>query len=269
VRRAVAIAIVLASSSAHAEDVCDDPIADPVPLAVRSGGFDATRSACLRADVDVRLGAHALIDTPGFYGTLGGGLQIGIRFLESFGLEWGATVDVVDLTFAQTAVVTATDATYGPITIHGALGRPVGERLRLAALARADVPFTRSSLDSSSAGVQLAGLATYRAASRVAVHGRAGLLGWYASSPGGTSTRAAAVVSADAAIRTWWWLDAIAGVETQAGWYGLGLDHVAARVGAHAHLGAGPWRLDVGAMLPLAGTERTNLVFTLGLLRDR
>jgi hypothetical protein len=266
VRAAIVAAIVAAAGVAHA-DVCDDPIADPVPVALR--GFDATHAACLRADVDVRLGAHALIDTPGFYGTLGGGLQIAIRFLESFGLEWGATVEVVDLTFAQTAVVTATDATYGPVSIHAALGRRVGERLHVAGLMRVEIPFTRSALDASSGGAQAAGLATYAATDRLAVHGRAAALGWYGTSAGGTTARAAALLSTDAAVRTWWWLDASAGLELQSGWYGLGLDHLALRIGTHAHLGAGPWRLDLGALIPLAGTERTDLAFTLALLRDR
>lgn len=267
-KRAIVVALVLTSATAHAEDVCDDSIVDPVAVPLRAGGFDLPRSACLRADFGTRIDAHALVDTPDFYGTLGGDLFIGVRFLEDMGFEWGATVRVVDVTFAQTAVLTATEATYGPISVHGAIGTAQSDDLHLGGELRVELPFTRAIGEPSSAGAQLAGLATYAAHDTVALHGRAALLGWYATSAGGTDTRGAGLVSVDASIRAITWLRASAGLELQGGWYRSGVDHLAARLGAHWRV-VGPWRVDVGAVVPIAGEERTDLAFTLGLRRDR
>lgn len=269
--RALAILLILTSTAAaepYPHDVCDDPIDDPVAIGMRAGGFDAPRSACLRATLDARVRGHALIDTPEFYGTLGGEVAVGLRFVEDLGLEWGATVRLVDVTFAQTAVITDTELRYGPVSVHAAMDHRRSSRLRLAGLLGLEVPFTRSELETSTAGAQLAGLATWRALDRVAVHGRVAALGWYGSSVSGTSVRGAAVVSADAAIRTVHWLHAFAGLEASAGWYRGGVDHVAARVGAHWRVYS-RWRVDVGAIVPVLGKERLDLAFTIGVHRDR
>lgn len=265
--RALVIVAALAAP-ALAEDVCDDAIVDPVPVPVRAGGFDAPRSACLRSELAIRAGGHALIDTPGFYGTLGGELALDLRFIESFGFEWGANVRLVDATFAQTAVIAETDLRYGPVSAHVAYRHVRSPRLHVAGLFATELPFTRSELKTSSAGAQLAGLATWRAADRVAIHGRLAGLGWYGRSVGGTSVRGAVVISADAAIRTVRWLDAFAGLETSVGWYRGGVDHVAARAGVHWRVKSA-WRVDLGALVPLAGEDRLDLAFTLGVHRDR
>jgi hypothetical protein len=268
VKRAVVLLALLWPAIARAEDVCDDTIVDPVAVPLRVGGFDLTRSACTRSDFEARVGGHALVDTPDFYGTLGGDLLLGIRFLEQAGFEWGASVRVVDVTFAQTAVVSATEATYGPVSVHAALGQAQSDDLHLGGVVRVELPFTRAVGQPSTSGAQLAGLATWAAHDRVALHGRAGLLGWYGASAGGTDLRGAGVLSVDASVRTIAWLRASAGLELQAGWYRSGVDHLAARVGAHWRV-FGPWRVDLGALLPVAGEERTDLAVTLGVRRDR
>jgi hypothetical protein len=266
------VLLLLVPSLAHADEapepLCDDSIVDPPAVGLRSGNFDAPRSACLRSELEVRVDTRALIDTPGFHGTLGGDLQIGLRTLEDFGLEWGVTLQMVDYTFAQTAVVTATDATYGPFSLHGALGRDVTERVKVAGYLRFEVPFTRSLLDVTMGGTQLAALATWDAYPWIAVHGRGGALFWYASSQGGFTGRAAGVLSADGAFRVNGWLETFGGLEVQAGWYRGGIDHVAARLGAHWRV-KGAWRVEVAALVPLAGEERTNAALTIAVKRDR
>ncbi len=265
--KALALLLVL-TATAHAEDVCDDAIVDPVPVPVRAGGFDAPRSACLRSDLELRTGAHALVDTPNFYGTLGGDLSLGIRFVEPIGLEWGASLRVADATFAQTAVLAVTEVQYGPATAHLAMDHVMSPDLHLAGVLAIEVPFTRSDVETSTAGAQLGGVATWRAHDRLAVHGRLATLGWYSASIGGTSTRGAIVASSDAAIRTTGWLDTLVGLEVSAGWYRGGVDHLAARLGVHWRVRSA-WRVDVGALVPVAGAERLDLAFTLGVRRDR
>jgi hypothetical protein len=93
------------------------------------------------------------------------------------------------------------------------------------------------------------------------------LLGWYASSSTGSTTRGAAALSADLSWRVIRWLSVTAGADVQLGWYGAGLDHVALRAGAHWRV-KGPWRAEVAAGLPLLGAERQNFAVTLGVRRD-
>jgi hypothetical protein len=271
--RGLLAVLLLAPALAHADDepeppLCDDPIVDPPAVGLRAGNFDAPRSACLRSELEVRVDTRALIDTPGFHGTLGGDLQVGLRTLEDFGLEWGVTLQFVDYTFAQTAVVTATDATYGPFSLHGALGRDLTDRVKVAGYLRFEVPFTRSLLDVTMGGTQVAALATWDAHPWIAVHGRGGALLWYASSQGGFTGRAAGVLSADGAVRVNRWLETMAGLELQAGWYRSGVDHFAGRLGAHWRV-KGPWRVEVAALVPLAGEERTNVALTIAIKQDR
>lgn len=259
--------ILLALAGTARADVCDDPRDDPSPVAIRDGGFDATRSACLRGAFELRTDAHALIDTPDFYGTLGGDLDLGVAFVETPAFAWGARVRLADVTFAQTAVTTATELRYGPASVHAAVRSVRSPDVHVAGVVAVELPFTREDVESTRAGGQLAGLVSWRAADRVTVHGRLAALGWFGQSALGTSTRVAGVASVDAAVRLGG-VRVLGGVEASAGWYRGGLDHVAARLGARWRLG-GAWRMDAGVVVPVAGDERLDLGFTLGVTRDR
>ncbi len=86
-RRLLPALVVLGASAPAAADLeatapCAEHIDDPVTLPWRDSGIDGGRGGCLHADVAVRLGARALVDTPDFYGTLGGDATVQIRLLE-------------------------------------------------------------------------------------------------------------------------------------------------------------------------------------------
>lgn len=275
-RIAVALALALAAGTAAADetgeppDVCDDPIDEPIAVVWREAAADALRGACLQTDVAIRLGGRALIDEPDFYGTLGSDAAFAVRFVDGKHLEWGLGFRIVDLAFVQNAVWKITDARYGPVSAHVAYGgrsRLGGRALARTLALRVNVPLTESRIEGSSGAAQLAALATWHARSRLRVHGRAMLLGWYGSSIGGTSWRGAAALSADVSWRANRWLTPTAGVDLQLGWYGAGLDHVAVRAGAHWRV-KGRWRAEAAAGLPFAGAERQDLALTLGVRRD-
>jgi hypothetical protein len=271
---AATVAVALAAAPATAEPLagapCEEHIDDPVPLPWREGGVDAPRGACLHAELSARLGGHALIDTPGFYGTLGGELTLAARVVESSWLEWGLGLRLLDGVFVQNAVLSVTELGYGPVSAHvaiGADGSLAGRRARRAAYVRADVPFTRASLDSHSGALQLGVAETLMLGPRLRLHAHVAVLGWYGASTGGRVTRASVSGSLDAAWRPIRWMTLLAGADVQGGWYGLGLDHVAARVATHWRV-RGLWRAEFAAGLPLAGAERTDLGFALGVRRD-
>jgi hypothetical protein len=267
--RACVLTLVLATGAAAA-DPCEEHIDDPVAVPWRESGVDAARGGCLHADLSAVTRGHAVIDTPNFYGTLGGELTIAIRLLESSGFEWGVALRAVDGVFVQNAVLTVDEVGYGPVSGHIALGdrsELAGKPLARALYARLELPFTRSRLDGSTGALQVGAAATWLAAPRLRVHGHAALLGWYASSTGGRDGRAAFMTSVDAAYRAVRSLSIAAGADVQVGWYGWGLDHVAVHAGAHWRV-KGLWRAELAAGAPLAGTERTDLAFTVAVRRD-
>jgi hypothetical protein len=265
---AFGLALIAAGGGATAEP-CEDHVDDPIALPWREAGVDAPRGGCLRSEVSVDLLGHALIDEPAFYGTLGGGASVMARFGGQY-VEYGLGVRLLDATFVQNAVLKVTETGYGPITAQVALGDqgPVaGRPAAYVVYARVEVPFTRAELAMSSGGIQLGGALTWQIGAHHRLHGRVGLLGAYASSAAGSETRGAGVASVDLSSTLLSWLVATGGVDVQGGWFGAGLDHVAARAGAHWRI-TGVWRAAVAAGVPLVGAERTDVAFTLGVRRD-
>jgi hypothetical protein len=269
-RLRLAVSFALLASAPAAADPCEDHVDDPIALPWRESGVDAARGGCLHADVGAALRGRTLVDTGDFYGNLAGELTLAIRLLESDRLEWGFSLRVLDGIFVQNAVLTADELAYGPITGHialGSRGSRAGKALARALYARLEVPFTRSRLDGSSGALQLGVAETWHLATHVRVHLHGGVLGWYASSTTGRDGRAAVMASADGALTVTGWLALFGGLDTQAGWYGWALDHIALRAGAHWRV-KGVWRTELAAGLPLVGEERQDLVFTLGVRRD-
>ena len=170
----------------------------------------------------------------------------------------------------QNAVWKRVEPSYGPVVAHGALGTATtlaGRPVRLAVVAQAALPYTRSTVAGSTGALQLGAVATWHARARLRVHARAAALGWYGAAVTGTSTRAAGLVALDASWRARRWLSAELGVDVQGGWYGVGLDHVAVRAAAHWRV-VGPWRVAVGVGAPVVGAERQDLAATVGVRRD-
>lgn len=267
----VAIVALAGARLAAAEPgVCDDPIDQPIAVAWRAAGADATRGACLHPDVALELGGRAVIDTPAYYGTLGGAASIVARFVENDHFEWGLGLRLVDVAYVQNAVWKLTDAGYGPVLAHAALGDRVtlgGRALQRAVAVRLVLPFTESRLEGSTGAAQLAGVATWHLRPRLRVHGRAMVLGWYGAAVTGTSVRGAVALSTDVSWRAVRWLTPTAGVDVQLGWYGAGLDHVAVRAGAHWRV-KGRWRAEAAAGVPVLGAERQDVAVTVGVRRD-
>lgn len=270
-RVAAVIAIVACAAPARADEpTCATPSADPVAVPWRDTGFDAGRGACPRPGGSVVLGGHALVDTPAFYGTLGADATVSLRLADG-AVEWLLAARLPTVTFVQNAVLAATDVGYGPVAIGAMIGedaRLAGRPLRVALAARVDLPFTEDRLASTRLGGQVAALATWRFAGGWHLHGRVALLGAHTWSELGEDGRAAAALGADV-VRGLLGrrLFVGAGLDAQLGWYGVGLDHLAARVHAQVPV-AGRWRTALAVGVPAVGDERTDLAFTLGVTRD-
>ena len=269
--RASGLGLILTASLAPALAVADPacpPLVDPVPLGVRDAAFDAQRGACLGPEMSARVVGLATIDTPNFYGTLGGGLVLGARFLPHHRVEVGVSARAVDYTFAQDAVVIAHDVRFGPVIAHAAIGGPIAMNrdARWAAVLAWALPLTTADMDLVETAAQAAVVASVRATPRWTAHARAALLGGLARSDLGTTTRGAFLVGGDAIVRATGWLGIGLGADAQAGWRG-GFDHLLVRAGFRFAIGE-RWRIELGAGAPLGGEERANAAVTLGVARS-
>lgn len=269
----VLLALVAMTSIAHAQEddgLCADHVMDPPALAWRESGVDATRPACLHADLGLTLGARIVLDEDNFYGSIAGGATIAVRSLESDRFEWGISLRALDGVFVQNAVLKVTDLGYGPLGAHVAVatrGRAFGVPRRSAHYLRLELPYTRSRLDGSSGAAQLGHASTWLLTGKLQFHGHVALLGWYASSTAGRDARSSLSASADVGWLAISWMTVFAGGDAQLGWYGWTSPVLAARLGLHARV-KGLWRVETALGRPLLGDERADFHFNLGLRRD-
>lgn len=247
------------------EDPCGPEVIDPINTPVRDLDLDAQRSACLRQDLSLRVLGHALIDTPGFYGTLGGNLALAGRWLATERLELGVQLRAVDYAFVQNAVNTVTHAGLGPLVVGVAAG--TGTVTRFAVVAQLELPYTRDEMDTLRVSGAVGGVVTGRLADRVTLNGRLGAFAMHAESTSGAQSWLALRAGADVAWQLRTRVALMAGVDLSAGWHG-GLDHVLLRAGVHWRMTrASDWRLRAGVGAPLGGSERTNAVLDLAVVR--
>lgn len=268
--RALAAALVLAPALASADvmrDPCVDAVVDPIVTPVRDVDLDAQRAACLRHDVSARLLAHVLIDTPGFRGLLGGDLALVGRYAVRDTLELSAQLRVVDFAFVQNAVNKVTHTGFGPLSIGAAFATPIGDGARGAIVGQLEVPYTRDERDTLHTSGAVTAVITGRITDTVVLHARLGAVAMYASSVAGSTQRLAFRAGGDVVWQVRTSMSLQAGADVSAGWE-PGLDYVLPRAGLHWRLGQSDWRLRTGAGVPIAGSERTNVVLDVALLHD-
>jgi hypothetical protein len=265
--RAVAAPEAAEPAAGSPAEPCLDGVIDPIVTPVRDVYLDAQRGACLRDELTVALRGHALIDTPGFYGALGGDVAVGARLVVGKAHELSAQLRAIDYAFVQNAVNKVSHAGLGPLVLGAAAGGELGAGARAALVLQLELPYTREQRDTAQISGQLQGVATGRLSRSLVLHTRLGALGLVATSEGGRTRRLALRAGADLAWQVRTRLALQAGVDTAAGWH-AGLDHVLVRAGLHWRPGGGAWRLRTGLGLPRGGNERTNVVFDVGLVRE-
>jgi len=254
------------ADDAHGDDPCTAAVIDPVVTPVRDIDLDAQRSACMRQDVSARLLSHALIDTPGFHGVLGGDLALGGHLIIRKAHELSAQLRVVDFSFVQNAVNKVTNAGFGPLVLGAAAGNWIGAGARGAIALELELPYTRDQMDTLHVSGQLAGLVTGKLADRVILHARLGTLGMYAESVAGSTHRLAFRAGTDIAWHVRARVALMGGADISAGW-SHGFDHVLLRAGVHWRMTrGGDWRLRAGLGAPVGGAERTNAVLDLAVV---
>ena len=269
----LAAVVVVAFAGTAAADVpagvldpCRDSILDPVATPVRDVGIDAQRAACLRNELGAGVLASALIDTPGFHGVLGGALHAGGRMRIGPAFELDLGVRILRYTFVQNAVNKVTKVAIGPLVLGGAWAGQLGDGARIALAGTLEVPWTRSSQDTTHLSGALTVVVSAALTDHTVLHARLGVLGATASSAGGRTNRLALRAGAELARTFGRRLALAGGADVEAGWY-AGLDQINVRFALHVRLSR-PWRGQIGVGIPVGGEERTNAIVALGVLRD-
>ncbi|HUS29645.1 MAG TPA: hypothetical protein VMZ53_14125, partial [Kofleriaceae bacterium] len=248
-------------------EACDDAVIDPVVTPMRDAYLDAQRSACLRDELSAGLDVHALIDTPGFHGVLGGDLALGGRMIVKQAHELSVHVRVVDYAFVQNAVNKVTNTGLGPVVLGAAAGKAMSETARAALVLRVELPFTRDNMDTMRSAAEIGGVMTGKLSSSVTLNARLSALGMHASSLAGSTSRLAFRAGTDVVWQPRRTIGLQAGAELQAGWT-RGFDAVLLRAGIHWAIHGGPWRFRSGIGAPIGGTERTNAIVDIAVLHD-
>lgn len=264
---ALVLLAIVRPTIARAEP-CDHPVTDPVVTPIRDARLDSQRSACMRQTLSAGLAAHALIDTPGFHGVLGGGLVVGGSVIVAKAHELSAELQLASYDFVQNAVNKVTKLGIGPLVLGGAAGAAIGEHGNAAVVLRVEVPYTRDNLDTTRTSAHLGGVVSGLLSSRVVLHARLASIGSIASSTGGTTKQLAFIAGTDLA---WHVRQPVAlglGADVMAGWQ-ASFDHLLLRTGVHWRPRGYAWRLRVGVGVPVAGAERTTAVFDAAFVVDR
>lgn len=247
---------------------CEHPVTDPVVTSIRDARLDTQRSACMRQVLSAGIDAHALIDTPGFHGVLGGALVVGGSMIIAKAHEVSAELQLVNYEFVQNAVNKATKVGIGPLVLGGAAGKSIGEHGNAALVLRVEVPYTRDNLDTTRSSAQLGGIVSGMLSSEVVLHARLASIGSIASSTGGTTKQLAFIAGADLAWHVRTPLALHLGADVTAGWQ-ASFDHLLLRTGVHWRPRGYAWRLRVGVGVPVAGAERTTAVLDAAFVVDR
>ncbi len=263
---ALPLLLLFAARSASA-DPCERRLPGPPrPAAFGTGDadFGSTPAACPHFAASLAGRGTALVDTPDFYGTLLGEVVAGGAYAFGDDLWLTASITAVEWRFAQSATIAATQTDLGPATLAAHFTSVEADRVRVAPFLRALLPTGTRYRYAVRGGVE-PGLAA-------AVDPGAGL-----RATAGLSTPVAATVlgdrelwdaagrlSADLAWAPWTWFEGAAGFELRAGNHP---DGALESVSAAAALRFAPWRslgLDLAGVLPLAGSDRTDLRVLLG-----
>tara|TARA_R110002073_G_scaffold332410_4_gene518380 strand:- start:3137 stop:3931 length:795 start_codon:yes stop_codon:yes gene_type:complete len=238
----------------------------PSAVPLRDTGLDQNRVACAVEGFSVGTRGLATIDAPNFYGTLSASLMLDYRYLHAAGFEFSVGARLLDYRFAQSAVFTEGDVSVGPVSV-GVL-RPKNTRwwgipVAVGHSLRFEIPYTNSSDGSLTVAASPAYLVTLAPSSKFHIHARVASLLWSVVPEAGADSRAALLASSDIAYSPASIFSVTTGAEVQAGWYGLGLDHVQARAGLRTAIGKSG-ALELAAATTLAGAERNDLVFWIG-----
>ncbi len=244
------------------------PSFDPPPLCSTATGLPAGpagfgyveadlatgRRACPRTELGLGVRGGAIIDTPNFYGNLGGQAQLFGSWAFRRKTELFATLEPVTFGFTQNATLTKTEATFGHFTAGISQVVYEGSTIAGAVTGRVLLPSSFEIPGMRLMGVEAGHSVSFRPRRWIEVHGTASLDLTFAIGPARPDPRIGGFLVAGAA---WEPVD----------WFALVVD-VSGRVSRVSYLApmaalrfkVASLGIELGASLPLVGNDRHDFV---------
>ncbi len=263
---ALSLALVALPVMASAQPCSRGRAGVPMPIALSSGtgDFGTTPSPCSDARVGVDLRASALIDTPDFYGALGGELVLSGTLPLTQRLWLSGSLTAPRFRFAQNATVIGTDLGTGPgdLALHVSLVRDA--HLRVSTYVRALLPFDLPTQYALRTGLDAGVSAWWTLSPRVSLLGGVSVPVELSFLGGRGLAYGSVRASLDASVLAASWFEPVLGFEARVGNDPAGaLDVFAARASLRVHTGRAV-TLHLSGAVPVAGLDRTLARISLG-----
>lgn len=226
----------------------------PVSLGYAEADLAVGRRACPRTEAGLGVRLGAIIDTPDFYGSIRADATLAGSWALSRRWELFATLEAFTFSFAQNAVLTSTRMTLGHLTAGSTYVIYEGSELVISGSARLLLPTSFELPGARLLGGELGTSASWRATRWLEVHGYIGgdLTGAVGRAAG--SVRGGGVLLAGAQLSPFDWGALVIDLTGRLGT----LSYLAPAVALRFRLG--PVGLELGATLPLVGTDRHDVI---------
>lgn len=238
----------------------------PLQVGFFDGDVGRPRRVCARSELALAGGGSAILDTPNFYGSLGGGAQLQGSWAIAADAELFAAIEAVHFRFVQNATLTHTYLGPGLTSIGGTWRRAGTENLAVATTARLTLP-TAFGLYRNAWPVAADVGAAFQwiVHPMLSAHGGFGGVGMGALGGADPGLRLGFQLLAGVEVRPWERLSLVADVSTLLGWADA-VDQLTAAAGLRGDIGWG-FGVEAAAMLPLAGSTRTDFAGALRISR--
>lgn len=259
---ALLLAPTLASAQRCARGRADVPL--PISLGMGPADFGNTPVPCGDPRVSLDLRGALLIDTADFYGALGADAVLSGTVPVARRVWLSGALTAFRYRYVQNATLLATDMGLGPADVGVHVGLLDRGDLRVSTYLRVLLPTETPTQHAARTGVEVGGslLWTRRRLSLLA-----GLSLPVQLDVIGTRARTDVALrgSLDAAVLVGTWFEPVLGFEARVGGDADGaFEYIAPRLSLRAHLGRRV-TLQLSGLVPVAGIERTNARFSLGL----
>ncbi len=256
---------MLLAVSPAAGAVCPTTVYDgPLQLDLFAGDQAVAMSPCPRSEISLGVAAGADLDTPHYYGTLGGTAVLRGSYAVSANTEIFATMDAVSVRFTQDASLSQIDTTFGQTSV-GALRRIWSSvHWDLAPLVRVVLPTSTGYENAHPFAVDAMLLARYQPVPKLVLSGEVGFTSSFFASAGPTAPAYGATLLLSGAYSPVQWLAIVVETSTVLGYertlyrYVLGGGF---RFSIRRHAG-----IELAAEAPVAGQDATR--FTAGIKFD-
>ncbi len=237
----------------------------PALIGIAEGDLGMGHRACPRSEVAIGVRGGAIIDLPAFYGAFGITTHVDGSFAFKKRFEVSASLEIVDYQYAQNTSIKGNSVGLGDLSLAASVIAYHGRKLAITPYGRVLFPTNTIAANERTFGGEVGLAAEVRplASGRLAVSGFLGGVMTGAASAGPAFLRGGAIGSVGLQYSPWIWLGIAANLSVSLGQRAV-LDHIAPSGALRFRL----WRtlsLELAVLVPVAGADRHDLAFGLGI----